>query len=95
MVAHPVKQSLVQSQKKEGVTSDSTILRNILCWSKQDSAHESLSNNLKLEIGVYVVFVLQVLFGVDKLNAPMYHFLIPLESKLQPLANQKSAWGNY
>jgi hypothetical protein len=76
MVAHPVKQSLVQSQKREGVTGDSTILRSTLYWSKQDSAHESLSNNLKPEIGVYVVFVLQVLFGVDKLNTPMYHFPI-------------------
>jgi hypothetical protein len=32
-----------------------------LVGEEQDSAHESLTKNLKLEIGVYVVLVLQVL----------------------------------
>jgi hypothetical protein len=48
------------------IGSDSIILQSILYWEEQDSAHESLTKNRKLEIGVYGL-VLQV-YSVDRVH---------------------------
>jgi hypothetical protein len=49
------------------IGNDSIILRSVLYWGEQDSAHESLTKNRKLEIGVYVSVVLQV-YSVDRVH---------------------------
>jgi hypothetical protein len=46
---------------------DTMILQSILYWEEQDSAHESLTKNWNLKIGVYVL-VLQVYY-VDRVHA--------------------------